>query len=66
MPSPGPNETEDEFIQRCMADPEAREDFPDQDQRFAFCQSQWDNREAKIARLRFAARVASLGQRNDE
>lgn len=44
MPSPRNNEGHDAFIERCMADSESRRDFPDQDQRLAFCESQWDRR----------------------
>ena len=44
MPSPNPQETRDEFIQRCMGDGEANRDFPERDQRFAFCNSQWERR----------------------
>jgi signal peptide peptidase SppA len=42
MPEPNDDETRDEFIERCMADDEANRDFPDDDQRFAFCQAQWE------------------------
>lgn len=44
MPKPGQGEPEDDFIDRCMGDNEARTDFPSDSQRRAFCQSQWDNR----------------------
>ena len=42
MPNPKPNEQKDEFIKRCMSDSEALKDFPENDQRYAFCQSQWE------------------------
>lgn len=42
MPTPRENETREEFITRCMSDEEAMTDFPEQDQRFAFCQSEWE------------------------
>ena len=42
MPNPKPNEQKDEFIKRCMGDSEANNSFPDANQRYAFCQSQWD------------------------
>lgn len=42
MPNPKPNEQKDEFIKRCMSDSEANNSFPDNEQRYAFCQSQWD------------------------
>jgi hypothetical protein len=44
MPSPRSDETQSEFISRCMSDSEATLDFPDPSQRRAFCQSQWDRR----------------------
>lgn len=43
MPNPKPTETKDEFIKRCMGDKEANHSFPDNEQRYAFCQSQWDD-----------------------
>lgn len=42
MPNPKPTESKDEFIKRCMGDSEANHSFPDSEQRYAFCQSQWD------------------------
>ena len=41
MPNPKPNEQKDEFIKRCMSDKEANNSFPESEQRYAFCQSQW-------------------------
>lgn len=41
MPVPGKKETQDDFISRCMGDDEANSSFPNQDQRAAFCFSQW-------------------------
>lgn len=49
MPKPHDGETEDDFIDRCMGDDEAVTDFPDVDQRRAFCQSQWDEEEQSMA-----------------
>ncbi|GEM_PF-1823066 len=42
MPTPRPDESHDEFIDRCMSDDEAVEDFPDEDDRIAFCESVWE------------------------
>jgi HK97 family phage prohead protease len=42
MPDPMPGETEEQFVERCMADDEAVEDFPDAPQRYAFCASKWE------------------------
>lgn len=40
--TPTPSESETEFIRRCMADDKMLEEFPDNGQRFAVCQSSWD------------------------
>lgn len=42
MPTPLRGETQEAFTSRCMADPEALTDFPDPDQRLAFCASRFD------------------------
>lgn len=42
MPSPAEGETQRSFIARCMSDREAVGDFPESDQRLAFCFSQWE------------------------
>ena len=47
MPKPDASETEDEFIARCMSDDEATTDFPDEDQRFAYCISTWEGKRGK-------------------
>lgn len=47
MPTPRDDETESEFISRCMGDEEALEDFPDQDQRAGFCYAVWRRRDEK-------------------
>lgn len=41
LPTPNENETQDEFVSRCMGNETALEDFPDQEQRAAVCYSQW-------------------------
>lgn len=40
---PKSDETEQDFIGRCMS--EEKESFPETDQRYAVCKSKWDNRE---------------------
>lgn len=44
MPLPTPNEDEghDEFMDRCMGNDTMVEEYPDDDQRYAVCQAQWD------------------------
>lgn len=48
MPRPGPTENEDEFIERCMGDEDYNRRFPDNRQRYAVCQSLWDNQKAEV------------------
>lgn len=45
MPQPKSGESREDFVDRCMGDSEANADFPDRDQRFAFCNSKWENRD---------------------
>lgn len=45
IPTPRDDEDESEFIDRCMADEVMNEDFPDESQRRAVCQSQWDKKD---------------------
>jgi len=42
LPKPKSNEDKDTFIDRCMGDENAVEEFPDESQRRAVCESQWD------------------------
>lgn len=42
MPEPMSDESESQFISRCMSDEEANNSFPDEEQRLAFCYSQWE------------------------
>jgi len=44
LPTPRRREGQDDFISRCMANPTARRDFPDSDQRAGMCFSQWRDR----------------------
>jgi hypothetical protein len=43
MPKPNSTETHDEFITRCMSDEESKSSFPDVDQRYAVCESKWQD-----------------------
>ena len=44
MPEPSNQETKDQFIIRCMGDDVMRRDFPEADQRYAVCVSQWQDK----------------------
>lgn len=45
MPSPREGESEKDFVSRCMGDAKARKDFPEQDQRYAFCVNTYEEGE---------------------
>lgn len=47
MPHPRKDETKEKFVDRCMGNPEANRSFPNQSQRFAFCQSRWSKEGGK-------------------
>lgn len=49
MPTPTENETQDDFIARFMADAMMVEDYPDEQQRRAIAQQQWEDRIASQA-----------------
>ena len=41
MPKPNPNENHDQFINRCMGDGEMVSNYENTDQRYAVCESKW-------------------------
>ena len=43
MPSPRKGEMRKDFIARCMADSKSTKDFPDRDQRYAFCMNTFED-----------------------
>jgi len=51
MPKPTPDESKDDFISRCMSHGETRQKYPNQDQRFAVCNSLWS---AKVEKSDFS------------
>ena len=44
LPTPSPGQSKAEFLTTCMADPTMQAEYPDRDQRYAVCVSQFDNR----------------------
>lgn len=44
LPNPRPNESEDNFMQRCMSDETMREEYPTGTQRYAVCVTQWSKK----------------------
>ncbi len=61
MPNPGPTESEDEFLSRCMSDEEAMADFPDEDQRYAVCISNWEGKADGFSPTEAMAKEAERG-----
>lgn len=47
MPTPAAGESQNEFVARCMGDSESRQDFPNAQQRIAFCYSVWESEQEK-------------------
>ena len=47
VPKPGQSEGKDDFVDRCMADSEMSDSFPDSSQRAAVCNSAWRQEMAK-------------------
>jgi len=47
MPTPNKNETQSDFVSRCMGSSEAQKDFPDKEQRAAFCYSRYRQHKKK-------------------
>ena len=44
MPKPKKQETQKQYISRCVSDPEMESKYPDQEQRLTICYSYWRNR----------------------
>ena len=46
MPIPSKNKSEkkSDFMQRCMSDEVMKKEFPDVKQRYAVCQTKWDDK----------------------
>lgn len=42
MPKPNPNEQKTDYLQRCMSDEEMNNKYPDSSQRYAVCNSYWE------------------------
>lgn len=62
MPTPRKGERRTDFLSRCMGSEEARKDFPKQAQRYAFCNSQWDRRDANDAERSVVNRFVHVGE----
>lgn len=47
LPRPQSDETEEDFLDRCVSNDTMEEEFENEDQRYAVCQSIWDNKSNK-------------------
>lgn len=47
LPKPKKDESHDDFMDRCMGDDVMNKEYPDEKQRYAVCQSQWDNKKSE-------------------
>lgn len=50
IPKPKPNETESDFIGRCMSNPTMVSEYPDEDVRAGVCYSQWEGKTINMER----------------
>jgi co-chaperonin GroES (HSP10) len=44
IPEPTKKQSKKEFISQCMGNPTMNKEFPDQAQRFAVCNTKWDDK----------------------
>ena len=44
LPIPQPNQSKDDFLKSCMANPVMNKEFPEKDQRFSVCNNQWSKK----------------------
>lgn len=47
LPAPKAKESHDKFMVRCMGHKDMTKEFPDEKQRYAVCQKQWDDKDKK-------------------
>ena len=59
MPKPTPNETHDEFLNRCMGDGEMVTNYDNPDQRYAVCESKWQDYKGMSIMERYRQAFAS-------
>ena len=75
LPKPNTDESHDDWMSRCMGNDTMNEEYPDDDQRYAVCQSIWDDKDEskganmgqpQIERRVFAAEDAELRVSDDK
>lgn len=60
MPTPNMNEDHAAFMRRCMGDNEANNSFPKEDQRYAFCSSQWMKKSSETGLIKKVSNLKAL------
>lgn len=60
LPKPKDSETQQEFIQRCMADKTMVSEYPDEKQRYAICMTQLKGGERKLETAKKEIRLAEI------
>src|SRR5690606_554679 len=60
IPTPRPDESTDEFIERCMADETMVAEYPNEDQRLAICHSQLEGERMKTGSIVKEVRMADI------
>jgi len=60
LPTPGSNESKDQFMQRCMD--ETSGEFPDEEQRRAVCETQWERSMRNASKSNFRALQSQPGR----
>lgn len=64
LPTPRQGESRDQFAARCMGDETMNKEYPDQEQRYAVCMTQWKSKSAQNDQLLNAVR--RRGAKNTE
>mgnify|MGYP001609456194 CR=1 FL=1 len=60
LPTPNPDEGKGEFMDHCMGDDTMNQEFPDQSQRRAVCERQWDEDKAQAIGSRYPGIVNAV------
>lgn len=55
LPKPQPDEEKDDFIIRCMGDDTMVEEYPEEDQRRAVCETQWEEKDKAMRKFEIKA-----------
>lgn len=62
LPTPSDNESESDFIGRCMADETVKNDFADQKQRLAVCYRQLRGAKGTLGKLQYSVKAQAIEQ----